>query len=268
MRLQRRSNIYLRACQQFLNRSHPKVNNVATITVITATLNASKFIGRLAGDLVNQTDDDFTWLIVDGGSTDGTTDLLPEELRSRILIIRENDFGIYDALNKGIRRCNTTHYLVVGADDRLDRDAILQYKNLATIYEADIVAASVRDGNRIARSGRGQPWLRGQSAYLSHHSAGTLIRRSLHESLGFYSNTLPIAADQLFIKRAVQRGARLHCEPDFIAGEFCRDGVSSTRFTSCLFEFTLVQIQTERLRSLQILLLIIRLIRHWSKIVN
>ena len=110
--------------------------------------------------------------------------------------------------------------------------------------------------------------MRGQNAFISHHSVGTLIRRSLHDTVGFYSAGLPIAADQLFIKTAIQRGCRVCYAPDFVAGEFSRDGVSSTRYLATLFEFTLVQMRTEKSRVLQLSLLLFRLLRHWRRIVR
>lgn len=241
---------------------------MTTISVITATLNAGKFIGHLAADLDAQTDGDFQWIVVDGGSTDDTLNQFPEALEARITIIQERDFGIYDALNKALRRCQSDYYLVIGADDRLRPDAIAGYRRLAEVSAADIVAASVKDGNVVAMSGRGKPWLRGHSAYLSHHSAGTLIRRSLHDRFGFYSHAFPIAADQLFVKRSVLGGAKLHCAPEFVAGEFSRTGVSSVQFTATLFEFTLVQLRTETNRALQLLIFIGRLLRHWKKVVR
>lgn len=241
---------------------------MTTISVITATLNAGKFIGHLAADLQMQTDADFQWIIVDGGSTDDTLTHFPETLKDRITIIQERDFGIYDALNKGLRRCQSEYYLVIGADDRLNPDAIASYRQIADASGADIVAASVKDDDTIARPGRGKPWLRGHSAYLSHHSAGTLIRRSLHDQFGYYSHSLPIAADQLFIKRSIYGGARLHCAPDFVAGEFSRTGISSVQFNATLFEFTLMQLRTEKSKSLQLLIFIARLLRHWKKVVR
>lgn len=241
---------------------------MTSITIVTATLNAANVIGALAADLLAQTDRDFRWLIVDGGSNDGTIERLPSDILDRVDLVRESDFGIYDALNKGVRRCATSHYLVIGADDRLDRDAIATYRRLAAESGADIIAASVRDDGRIARPNRGKSWMRGQNAFISHHSVGTLIRRSLHDTVGFYSAGLPIAADQLFIKTAIQRGCRVCYAPDFVAGEFSRDGVSSTRYLATLFEFTLVQMRTEKSRVLQLSLLLFRLLRHWRRIVR
>lgn len=237
-----------------------------TISVITATLNAGRFISLLSADLQAQTDANFDWIVVDGGSSDNTLTQFSEKLKDRITVIQERDFGIYDALNKGLRHCRSDYYLVIGADDRLSFNAIEVYRRLAAESGADIVAASVKDGDRIATPGRGKPWLRGHNAYLSHHSAGTLIRRSLHEKFGFYSHAFPITADQLFVKRAVMGGARVRCAPDFVAGEFARCGVSSVHYTATLFEFTLVQFQTEKYKLLQLLIFVVRLFRHWRKI--
>jgi glycosyltransferase involved in cell wall biosynthesis len=244
------------------------MNTTATISVITATLNARQSIGFLAADLVSQTDQDFFWIVVDGGSIDDTLAQLPAALMDRITVIQEPDFGIYDAINKGLRECKTEYYLVIGADDRLDAGAIKEFRRLARDSSADIIAASVKDGANVAAVGRGKPWLRGQSAYLSHHSVGALIRRRLHNSFGFYSNRYPIAADQFFVKHAIQGGASVHYAPDFVSGEFGRGGVSSVQFAATLFEFTLVQLRTEKNKNLQLLIFVSRLLRHWKKIVG
>jgi glycosyltransferase involved in cell wall biosynthesis len=240
---------------------------LSSVSIITASLNAAATIGRLGADLLAQTDADFVWIVADGGSSDGTVQALPEALRTRTVLIEQPDFGLYDALNKGLQRCTSTHYLVVGADDRLAPDAVARFKALAADTGADIVAASVRDTLQggLALPGRGSPWRRGQHAFISHHSVGTLIRRSLHDSLGPYSRQFPIAADHLFIKTAVQAGARVHAEPGFVAGEFTRGGVSTQRYAHSQFEMTLVQLRTERWKSLQLLLFMARLLRHWRR---
>lgn len=239
---------------------------MASITVITATFNAERHIARLAADLNAQTDDDFEWIVMDGGSTDATLSLLPSAVGRCLTVVRGRDFGIYDALNQGLERCRATYYLVIGADDRLYASAIGEYRKLAASTGADIIAASVRDCGLIALPGRGKPWLRGQNAYISHHSVGTLIRRDLHERIGFYSRAFPIAADQLFIKSAMRHGAVLYCAPKFIAGEFSREGVSSVRYLDCQFQFTLIQLRTESHRALQLLLLALRVVWHWRKV--
>lgn len=243
----------------------PGVPASPTIAVLTATLNAADVIGTLASDLAAQTDPQFDWIVADGGSTDNTVDLIHQHMGKRAVLIQERDFGIYDALNKALRHCLSDYYLVLGADDRLDKSAIGKYRQLAHQSSADIIAASVYDNGGVARPGRGMSWLRGQNAYISHHSVGTLIRRDLHQRFGLYSSAFPIAADQFFVKTAVRHGCRVHCAPDFVAGEFGRGGVSTRRYLQCQFEYTLVQMRTERHRAVQLLLLAARVIRHWRE---
>lgn len=236
------------------------------MTVLTATLNAETTIRNLSDDLLMQTDHSFHWLIVDGGSTDNTLKLIPSQLKDKVQVMAETDFGIYDALNKGIKKLDTDYYLVVGADDRLHADTIEKYKQLAEKTHADLIAASVIEAGRVIPPNMGKSWLRGHKAYIAQHSVGVLIKKSLHETCGYYSRYFPIAADQLFIKKAVQSGCTIHYEPGLIAGEFTNEGLSSKQYLACLFEFTLVQIKTERHPALQLLLMFSRILRHWKKV--
>lgn len=94
------------------------------ISVITATYNSAATIGALIAALEAQTDADFEWVLVDGGSCDHTVSLAQEAALQRKAIISEPDFGIYDALNKGVRRASGEYYLVLGADDTWAREAV------------------------------------------------------------------------------------------------------------------------------------------------
>jgi glycosyltransferase involved in cell wall biosynthesis len=225
----------------------------------------------LVESLRQQTDLDFEWVVMDGGSTDGTKEFL-EGLTDLPLVWRsEPDFGIYDALNKAIKRARGEYYLVVGADDILDPHAIENYKKLGAETGADILTAAVAFSGcmGLLKRPRGPAWLRGQLAYVTGHSVGAVFRKSLHEqdAVGFYSRAYPICADQLFIKRAVRAGACV-AVGDFLAGRFGAGGVSTVNVAGVLTEFFRVQLQTERCKSLQVVLFILRLLRHFPKLVR
>jgi len=239
---------------------------MTTISIITSTLNAGNYIGRLAGDLLAQTDTEFEWIIVDGGSTDNTLDQFPGGLLDRILVIQEPDFGIYDALNKGIRQSESEYYLVMGADDRLNPDAVANYRSEAQNSNADIVSLSIVCDNRIMKPGRGHSWLYGMGGYVSGHAVGALIRKSLHDRYGYYSNLYPVVADQYFIKKCINGGATLCFAPMLVAGEYSLAGFSNRNVAAFLFEFASVQLKTERNKALQLIILFVRLIRNWRKI--
>jgi len=75
-------------------------------SIITVCFNEAAHIRETCESVVEQSCKDFEWIVVDGGSTDGTLKIV-EEYRERItVLISESDNGIYHAMNKGIQRAN------------------------------------------------------------------------------------------------------------------------------------------------------------------
>jgi len=244
-----------------------------TISIITATYNAAEHLPRLIESLVAQTDQDFEWVVADGGSTDGTLEILEKaksQLRNLVIDSRP-DFGIYDALNKAVRLASCEYYLVSGADDELDKAAVENFKKLALRTGADILTAAVAimNGRHVVRRPSGASWFHGGMAYVTGHAIGSVFRKSLHnqKSVGYYSKAYPIAADQLFVKRAVQSGASIAIG-NFLAGRFGDTGVSSVNLAGTLSEFFCVQLETERWKGLQVALYILRLIKNYPKLLR
>lgn len=95
------------------------------ITIITPTYNRKKEIQNLYQSLCNQTSNDFKWLIVDDGSTDGTKDIVGTwNSKFQIDYIYQNNRGKHRALNKGIRSIDTPFTFIVDSDDILIENAI------------------------------------------------------------------------------------------------------------------------------------------------
>lgn len=239
-------------------------NNPLSISVLTATYNATKHLPNLIQSLRSQTDRNFEWIVVDGMSNDGTVQLLRDAGDLVTQWLSESDCGIYDALNKALKISTGDYYLVVGSDDRLDPDAIANYRMAAEESGADIVTAPIRADNVISRWRNGPSWLYGQFAYVSAHSVGSLFKRNLHDRFGFYSKKYPIAADQHFILRACKNGAKVH-RVSFIAGDFSLTGVSSRDVAGVLSESFRVQLENEG-RFLQLLLFFVRLIKNCRRL--
>lgn len=239
-----------------------------TLSIITATYNAVEVLPQLLASLRSQTDLDFEWVVMDAVSTDGTVEILKDIGDLRLVYRSEPDFGIYDALNKAIRLCSGDYYLVIGADDFLASDAVANYKSWVAKSEADIVTASIAHGAVVKKAPFGRSWLRGQMAFVTAHAVGSVYKKALHDrpGVGFYSRFYPIAADQLFILRAVKTGASI-CVADFYAGRFGDDGVSSTDVLGTLTEFFRIQMQFES-RPLQILLFVMRLLKHTPHLIR
>ncbi|NNP73962.1 hypothetical protein A7P53_15370 [Acinetobacter defluvii] len=236
-------------------------NNKYKISVITAVYNAESCIQNLIESLRVQQDKDFEWVVIDGASTDKTLKILNEINDLNIKIISEPDFGIYDALNKGIKICSGEYYLVAGADDIFYLNAISDYKS-AIENKIDIITANLVIGNKIIKPNRGPSWRSGMFHWISQHSVGVLIKKDLHRVYGYYSHKYPIAADQLFIKKSCQDKA-ICKEINVTVGEFGLNGTSSIDDIGGLTECFRIQLITEKIKIVQYILFILRLLKRY-----
>lgn len=240
-----------------------------SISIVTATYNAAAVLPRLIESLLAQTDQDFEWVVADGGSTDGTLEILENaKLKLKNVVIdSRTDFGIYDALNRGVKLSTGEYYVVLGADDILFPEAVAQYFTVCSKTQADFVSACVISNDGQSRGARPRPWewLYGPFAYVSGHAVSLAIRKSLHSRYGWYSRKLPIAADQLFILRVIRGGGRVVQAP-FIAGRFeSIEGTSGKDTFGTLLENYRVQLNAGNSFWLQSFILFARLVRHRHK---
>lgn len=241
-------------------------NNAPMISVITATYNAAQDLPRLIDSLRGQTNKNFEWVVVDGGSTDGTVEQLTQVSDLNIVLDSRLDFGIYDALNRAIKLSSGDYYLVVGADDILNLNAIELFYLSIENCSPDFVSALVRtDSGSIIYPEKKWRWFYSQRAYIGAHAVGTLIKKSLHERFGFYSKDFPIAADQFFIRKACDAGVEI-IYSDFISGVFGTSGVSNSDCSGMLTESFRVQLRCGENKLIQIALLLLRLIKNIKKL--
>lgn len=95
------------------------------VSVITVSFNAAQTIRATMDSLDVQVCRDFEWVVIDGGSTDGTREFLERHRARMSHFVSEPDAGIYDAMNKGIRAATGQWLLFLNADDVLADPAVL-----------------------------------------------------------------------------------------------------------------------------------------------
>lgn len=241
-------------------------NNIMKISIVSATYRAAQHLLRLINSLRAQSNKDFEWIIADGGSTDGTLELLHEIDDLNLVIDSRPDFGVYDALNRAIKLCSGDYYLVLGADDLLYPDAIKIIHDALQDSDYDIYSFLVDSENGVdVNSKRKWKFFYSQRAYIGAHSVGTVIRKQLHEKFGYYSSKFPIAADQYFIKKVCDAGARIKYV-DIPIGVFGSSGISTVDTLGQLTESLRVQIRTRESKLLQFFLFFLRVIKNYKKI--
>lgn len=100
------------------------VNSKLKISIITVCLNAEKTIEQSIISVISQNYKNIEYIIIDGGSTDGTTEIIKKYLHYIDYYISELDEGIYYAMNKGIKVASGDYIYFLGADDILCKDII------------------------------------------------------------------------------------------------------------------------------------------------
>lgn len=90
------------------------------VSIITVVYNNKKTIERCIKSVINQKDIGYEYIIIDGGSTDGTLDIIKKYENFIDVLVSEPDNGIYHAMNKGIERANGKYIALINSDDWLE----------------------------------------------------------------------------------------------------------------------------------------------------
>ena len=177
------------------------------VSVITTNYNDAANLKRIIAQVVRQDYENLEYIIVDGGSVDGSRELIQraeERLPGRVRWISEPDGGIYDALNKGIRLATGD---IIGCcfDRYADEGVIRRMVDAMELEGTDGVHGDLcyMDGDRIIRK-----WHQGQGTIRNGWMPGhpTLyLRREVYEQFGMYKTDYRIAADYEFMVRILYR---------------------------------------------------------------
>jgi glycosyltransferase involved in cell wall biosynthesis len=101
-----------------------------SFTVVTPSFNQAGYLGRTAASILGQQGDfSLQWLVIDGGSTDGTVDLLRSIADPRLIWVSEPDRGQANAINKGLAKANGEFIGWVNSDDLLAEGALAAVAN-------------------------------------------------------------------------------------------------------------------------------------------
>ncbi len=161
----------------------------------------------------------FEWIVVDGGSTDGTMDVLERYREYMRVLVSEKDDGRYDAMNKGITHARGEYLLFLNGGDYLAHERVLErifeYRPLPGLEEHTTLYfdADILYGEVLAKETGMMPWpiwavgpQRFDAAFFSRHSLphqATFIARRLFDRCGLYDASLRFAADYEWFMRVI-----------------------------------------------------------------
>jgi len=202
---------------------HNEKNNTSIkplISIITVCFNSKVTIKDTFESVLNQTFQDFEYLIIDGGSTDGTIDIIKqyeEKFTGRLRWISEPDKGIYDAMNKGIDRSKGKIIGIINSDDWFEIGAFYEvYKIYKKVNNIDnfIIKGDMNfltfDKIILNRIVSKRNLKKNLLKRMSMTHPSTFVSKNTYKKVGIFNTNYKLAADFDFIYRCFTNSINIY----------------------------------------------------------
>jgi glycosyltransferase involved in cell wall biosynthesis len=191
-------------------------SSLPRITVVTPSFNQEQFLERTILSVINQDYPNLEYIIVDGGSTDGSVELIKKYEKYLTYWVSERDDGQSQAINKGLKRATGDWLAWQNSDDifypgafhslanaiRVNRQSSLIIGNMNLIDEQDHVINDLKYVKPTYQS------LLAEGMVLTNQAA--FWRRSLHDKIGYLDEELHYGFDFEWFLRVLQIGKAAH----------------------------------------------------------
>ncbi len=196
------------------------------LSIITICYN-EKNIRKTCESIVNQSWQEFEWIVVDGGSNDGTLDVLNEYKERINVLISEPDNGIYNAMNKGIAQAKGTWLNFMNGGDAFVGPMVLEqvFGGNRTYEEADVLYGDMLCRGKVHKMPDAVEASFFIHSCINHQSS--FIRAALLREQGGYNEKYRIAADMEKWVLWLKNGRVFRYLPMLIA-DFDASGISSS----------------------------------------
>ena len=201
---------------------------IPQLSIITINLNNEEGLRKTINSVLSQTWKDFEFIVIDGGSTDGSKAVLEQSKKDIAFWISENDSGVYNAMNKGIAKARGNYLLFLNSGDYLYSENVLQ-EFFSDQSDQDLIYANIFVADSL------KSWVKRYPAELTFgyflretlpHPA-TLINRLLFNKVGVYNESNKVVSDWEFFMNSICLHQASYKYLNFTATVFHLDGMSS-----------------------------------------
>lgn len=202
---------------------------VPLISVITINFNNKLGLENTIKNVVNQTFDDFEYIVIDGGSTDGSKEVIKVNAHKISYWISEPDKGIYNAMNKGLNVATGEYVIFMNSGDEFEcetsiSDAVRHFDGSDFIL-FDIKMIEENKPLRIKSHPKLLNFYYMFNSNIAHQSQ--FIKRSLFDKIGYYDENLKYLSDWKFNICALYKYYVSYNIVNEVLSKFMLDGVSS-----------------------------------------
>jgi glycosyltransferase involved in cell wall biosynthesis len=172
------------------------------VSIITVVYNGEDYLERTIKSVIEQTYNNIEYIVIDGGSTDRTIDIIEEYSGFIDYWISEADKGIADAFNKGIALSSGELIGIINADDWYEHDTVQtiinNLKPYPAVYSGHMNLHNLY-GDQLVKLHKSRLERLSQTMRVAHPS--TFVSRSVYDSVGNFSSEYKIAMDYDFLLR-------------------------------------------------------------------
>ena len=208
------------------------------LSIITVNLNNKEGLKRTIDSVVAQTFRDFEWLLIDGGSTDGSRELIEDNQHNFSYWCSEKDKGIYNAQNKGIQRSKGEYVLLLNSGDYF-ADANVLTEVVGCNVQSDFILGNIivhEDGDDYIWDIKEEALTARQFYYGTLPHPGTFIKRVMFDRFGLYDETWKICSDWKFFVEAILIGQATLTKIPVTISVFEGGGISDKMVEQCNME--------------------------------
>jgi glycosyltransferase involved in cell wall biosynthesis len=201
------------------------------LSIITVNRNNAGGLAKTIASVVSQSYRDFELIIIDGASDDESTEIITENANQLSYWISETDNGTYHAMNKGIKVAKGEYCLFLNSGDYLVHSTVLE-KIFNQRIEADIISGDVlkiRSNGKFRRVSSPETISLHKLCIHSLPHQATLIRTSLFDEIGYYTESYKIVSDWEFFLKAIVLHEKSYMHIDEDVSYFRIGGVSSSK---------------------------------------
>lgn len=237
--------------------------NKPLVSIITVSYNAAATIEETILSVINQDYDNIEYIIIDGGSTDGTLDIIRKYEDKIAYWVSEKDYGLYHAMNKGIEYANGEIIGMINADDYYYPNALQTVVEAyqPTLYSTHIFVADIYHESVLVHGWRENNRYIG--AFTPHPSM--FVSKVIYERIGVYALYYKISSDYDFMYRAFNV---YNIKPLYVTKPiafFRAGGVASQNIFRSYTEEMLVKITNGQKISTAFFIYLLKLLKYFFK---
>tara|TARA_Y100001958_G_C21160917_1_gene494804 strand:+ start:497 stop:1240 length:744 start_codon:yes stop_codon:yes gene_type:complete len=196
------------------------------ISIITVVKNSSNTIEKTIKSVIAQEYRNLEYIIIDGGSTDGTLEIIKGYKKNISIFLTEKDNGIWDAMNKGIKLANGDLVGFLNSGDIYYPNTLETVNHYFIKNKIDFLFGSVEKYKLMHGY---KPWkLSWSFGFYTSHSVGFFIKKDKHRMVGLYDQKF-LSADLNFFYKMIKKYKLngISSKKNEIFGKFEKGGFSS-----------------------------------------